>query len=204
MTLHRTAAGARLQGDRSTAVFRVLLDTLARPGMVQALPPGLFPPGVAPALALPLALADLGTSFCIASDDEAEAAAQRDLVALATDARHTIPYDADIVVLGRPDPEAVGGLRSGSDELPEAAAKLAVQVEDLGSGATVVLDGPGVAAPFAVTVGAPAEFMLALCDRNERPPAGIDTWIVDRRGRVLGLPRTTRITVLDGTGTEVS
>lgn len=203
MTVHRTAADARLEGERSTAVFRILLDTLARPGLIRVLPAGLLPFSVPPALVLPLALADLGTGFSVVGGDEASAAWCRDIVRLATDALHTDPYGADLAVLLAADPAALAALRGGTEEAPEVAVKLAVQVEDLHSGAVARLDGPGVPAPLETTTGVPAAFLEALAARNAAPPSGIDTWIVDRAGRVLGLARTTRVQPVGGERGEV-
>jgi alpha-D-ribose 1-methylphosphonate 5-triphosphate synthase subunit PhnH len=39
-----------------------------------------------------------------------------------------------------------------------------------------------------------------LSTRHSSFPAGVDVWLVDTLGNVIGLPRSTRVTVLDEQG----
>ncbi|MGE0732215.1 MAG: phosphonate C-P lyase system protein PhnH [Acidimicrobiia bacterium] len=192
---HRAAAAARLQGERSTAVFRVLLDTIARPGCVRDLPPFAQDGFLPPACAVPLALADLGLTVAVTGADAFEAARVERVLRLATGASGAVVEHADLAVLLEADPVIVDRLRAGTELAPEAAARVAVQVEDLELGVPFLLDGPGVAAPMRTTMGTEHAFLAALRRRNARPPVGIDTWLVDRCGRIVALPRSSRIEV---------
>lgn len=198
----RLASTARLQGSASTAVFRVLLEALARPGRPLELPELAMDPRLPNALLLPLALADLGTSFWVHGlYDERERKLAADVVREATGARLAAPNVATFVVCLDGDPSVPSRVRIGSELAPEAGVKMAVQVENFATGAPISITGPGIAEAFITTVGLDRAFLKALRNRNQ-PPAGIDTWVFDRHHRVLALPRSTRIGVVDDVARE--
>lgn len=198
----RLASTARLQGSASTAVFRVLLEALARPGRPLELPELAMDPRLPNALLLPLALADLGTSFWVHGlYDERERKLAADVVREATGARLAAPNVATFVVCLDGDPSVPSRVRIGSELAPEAGVKMAVQVENFAAGAAINITGPGIAEAFITTVGLDRAFLKALRNRNQ-PPAGIDTWVFDRHHRVLALPRSTRIGVVDDVARE--
>jgi alpha-D-ribose 1-methylphosphonate 5-triphosphate synthase subunit PhnH len=189
----RMASHARLEGSRSTAVFRVLLDTLARPGRVRTLPAGCTVDGLPPALVLPLALADLGSGFWIHGlADEPQRKHLTDIVRAATGARLVAPDEAMLAVSLDGDASVLQRLCAGTDQAPESAARLAVQVDSLDRGEPVLMQGPGIAEARIVRVGLGRAFIEGLQHRN-RPPVGIDTWVFDRAGRVVAIPRSSRL-----------
>lgn len=189
----RLASTARLEGTASTGVFRVLLEALAHPGRAFELPELAMDARLPDALLLPLALADLGTSFWVHGlYDERERKLAADVVREATGARLAAPNVATFVVCLDGDPSVPSRVRIGSELAPEAAVKMAVQVDELATGEPIRVTGPGVAEAFTTTTGLDRPFLKALRSRNQ-PPVGIDTWVFDRQHRVLALPRSTRI-----------
>jgi alpha-D-ribose 1-methylphosphonate 5-triphosphate synthase subunit PhnH len=190
-------AAERLSPAASQAVFRVLLDALARPGRVLALPapdagpdPGIGP-GVGPGI-VPLALAVIGTPVAVLGDP-----GWHDRICRATGATAAAAPDASLLaVYGTADPADIRRLRRGSALAPEDGAKVGLACRRLTEGGpgevTLELAGPGV--PGARRLGVdgigPAVFE-ALAEANAQFPAGIDVWLVDDRGRVAGLPRST-------------
>ncbi len=200
----RDAARVRLHGERSTAVFRTLLDAISAPGVPRPLPAGVLPGELPAALLMPLALGELGTAVAIEGAPPSAVAGctnrrLADIVHLATSAPVVPVEQAALVVSFDARPSLVGRLPLGLAEAPEQAAKLAVQVQDLRTGVSVRLSGPGVPAPFVTTLGLDLAFVWALRACNVRPPAGIDTWLFDHCGHVLALPRSTRVELLDQT-----
>jgi alpha-D-ribose 1-methylphosphonate 5-triphosphate synthase subunit PhnH len=204
-----------LSSAASQAVFRVLLDALAGPGRVLALPapgvvpltlpargpalgpgPGIEPPAL-PALGpgpgiVPLALAVIGTPVAVLGDP-----AWQDRICRATGATAAAAPDASLVaVYGTADPADIRKLRRGSALAPEDGAKVGLACRQLTEGGpgevTVELSGPGVPGRRRLGVDGvgPAVFE-ALAEANALLPAGIDVWLVDDRGQVAGLPRST-------------
>lgn len=203
VTTRATAARARLEGERSTAVYRVLLDALARPGQRQVLPRHALVDGLPAAMLLPLALADLGTSVALAGTGaSSDRQPLGEIVRLATLCRIAPATSAGIVVALEADDALLAQLCPGSDQQPEAATKLAVQVDDLEAGLVVRLEGPGVPGSLRTSVGLGRPFLEGLQVRNARPPVGVDTWIFDRHQRVVALPRSTRLSLPDASFDE--
>ena len=181
----------RLDGRRSQEVFRVLLETLARPGRVSQLPSAGLGASV-----VPLALAGVDSSFAVIGDTDWE---QR--VRAATGATAVEPESAPLVaVCGRCDGETIRRLRPGSALAPEEGAKVGIDCDELrpaGPGAlTLVLSGPGVVGSVVLGVeGLDPGVVEARRELTSGFPAGIDVWLVDRSGRVAGIPRTTTVEV---------
>jgi alpha-D-ribose 1-methylphosphonate 5-triphosphate synthase subunit PhnH len=187
------AIAERLTPRASQAVFRVLLDSLARPGQVLALPQPEPGPGI-----VPLALAVVGSPVAVLGDPAWERTVCR-----ATGARAAAPGDASLVAIyGAADAAAViPRLRRGSALAPEDGAKAGLACRGLsadGSGeVTLELSGPGVPGQARLGVdGLGRAVFDALREANARFPAGIDVWLVDSRGQVAGLPRSARQVVV--------
>ncbi|MGW3954574.1 phosphonate C-P lyase system protein PhnH [Streptomyces sp. NPDC004752] len=186
----------------SGRAFRVLLATLSQPGHMEQLPaPGFLRTPVPPACRLPLALASRGTA--IALPGLMTPASQE--IADLTGARITDPARAELVAYTRP---LEGGelleLARGSAAAPEQGASAAIGVTAIhptppDAGAVrLCISGPGVAGRRTVAVDAGASgLQTILRDRQEscsHPPTGIDLWLFDGDGQVLGLPRSSTIT----------
>ncbi|HWN36031.1 MAG TPA: phosphonate C-P lyase system protein PhnH [Pseudonocardia sp.] len=200
---------AALSPAVSRRVFRAVLDALARPGEPARLPvPAAEPPRSGspsdamssatqpPAVLVPiLALADLGTGIHVLDRLEAPTS-WADALATATSAP-VVPLErARLVGALRPvTPAEVGALCRGSALAPEEAALLAVPVADLAGGPVRwVLSGPGVPGRAAIAPsGVPAGFLAARAAAVHRYPTGIDVLLVAPDGRLLGLPRGTRV-----------
>jgi alpha-D-ribose 1-methylphosphonate 5-triphosphate synthase subunit PhnH len=202
--------GLRLTGEDSRTAFDVLLRSLAEPGTVAVVPAGLLPGDVPAAAVLPLALADVDVSVCVLGDAADEAAALAARVAAATLCPTAPPALAALVLLLDPTPEQVRTLRRGAADAPEAAARAALRVGRItplgevqaATGSTpedtVVLQvhGPGVPGSRWIAVaGLDPAVVAALADVNVAFPAGLDVWLADADGRVVGLPRSCSVVV---------
>jgi alpha-D-ribose 1-methylphosphonate 5-triphosphate synthase subunit PhnH len=184
----------RLNPLTSQAVFRVLLESLARPGRVFQLPAesGEVGPGI-----VPLALAVVGSKVAVAGAPDWQARICR-----ATGASPTGVVEASLVAIyGTAEAEMVSRLRRGSAEAPEEGAKVGLACGTLTEGGpgdtTIELSGPGVPGRTLLGVnGVGREVFDALRAANAMFPAGVDVWLVDERGRVAGLPRSARQAVV--------
>lgn len=174
------------------ACFRAVLDAMARPGQLHPAGNGLVPPAPldAATAAVLLTLADGDTPVWL---DQAASAALAWIVFHA--GAPIVEGSADAafaVALSMPE---LGTLADGSDEAPEDAATLILQVPALGRGQQFRLSGPGLREPRVLAVeGLPDGFASAWLANRARFPRGID--IVLCSGTTLAaLPRTVAMEV---------
>jgi alpha-D-ribose 1-methylphosphonate 5-triphosphate synthase subunit PhnH len=178
----------------SQRAFRVLLAAFAAPGRVQPVW-GRLPDDTPPALVVPLALADLSQSVAVVGPGADRWAAG---VAAATGCRVLSPPEADLVVaLGEATPALVTSLRRGDALAPERGCRFTLACRTVGRGPVrLTLSGPGIADRTVVRVDGPtAEVFVALGVANRAFPAGIDTLLIDEDGHVVGIPRSSTVTV---------
>ncbi|MGH3945363.1 MAG: phosphonate C-P lyase system protein PhnH [Pseudonocardiaceae bacterium] len=185
-------AGAVLEPDEAQATFRVVLDALARPGAVHQLPAA--PRRRVPAALLPvLALADLGTPVCLLDHGDGRWA---DVLATVTSAPVVGLTAARLVAALRAlRPDEFVALSRGGAAAPEDGALVTVSVPDVDAGGRpLLLSGPGIDGQVRVAPsGLSPALIAARADAVAGFPAGVDVLLVDRDGRLLGLPRSTRI-----------
>ncbi len=194
----------RLSPLASQAVFRVLLASLAQPGRVFQLPAAATQPGTGLAAnaalgpgIVPLALAVIGSKVAVAG-----APAWQAPICQATGASPADIAEAELVALyGLTDPTVISQLRRGSSMAPEDGAKVGLGCDTLIAGgpgeATIEFSGPGVPDRIQLGVdGVSSDVFDALRAVNAAFPAGVDVWLVDERGQVAGLPRSTRQVVV--------
>lgn len=178
------------------AVFRAVLDALARPGLPRDLVLDLAPPEpLTPELAaVALALADpdaplwldaaLAAAPAVAGylrfhtgarivSDPAEAA-----FALVSDASGHLPLSA---------------FPTGTDEYPDRSATLVVAVGSLDGGPALAISGPGIRGTVDVAASPlPAGLPGILRANAATFPRGLDVLLVSG-GRVVGIPRSSRL-----------
>jgi alpha-D-ribose 1-methylphosphonate 5-triphosphate synthase subunit PhnH len=196
-------AACRLDALESQSVFKVMLDTIARPGTIEFLPESIslrLPSVLAPVVVL----ADVETRVHVI---DSETFVWAEAITSATGA-HTAPVErADLVAVPI---EAVAQLASilafakpGSAFAPESGARVVIGVHDIRShgqgthsGVQLVLRGPGVNGERSVCIDGISESVVeAWKQSNSRFPAGIDLWFTTEDGRVLGIPRSTHVVI---------
>ena len=191
-----TAVPARLDGPSSQAVFDTLLRSLAEPGTIRSLPAEVVPYGPH-AMVLALADVDIRVHVDAAFGPEAAEAVRR-----ATGARLVGLDRADLVALRDGRSEALSELRTGTPFAPEDGAKVSIRVAGIGvsrSALRLCLTGPGVDGRRFVGVdGLVAAAATMLGQGSGRYPAGYDTWLVSDDGSVIGVPRSTTVTIERG------
>lgn len=181
------------------AVFRTLLDALARPGRIGVIETVLPAASASSAgqraglaaFASLLALCDYATPVWLAQPDAALAAALRFHAGAPladTPAEAAFAYVHDAAALPPLDT-----LANGTPESPEQSATVFVRVDSLTGGAPVTLRGPGIeAAQTIAPTGLPERFWRERAALASLFPCGIDFYLVCG-DRLVGLPRTTQV-----------
>ena len=191
----------RLEGQTSQSAFRAMLDSLARPGRVVPLGDDLAAREMPTVLVPALALVTADTSFAIIGT---EAATWALLVADVTGGRIAALEDADlVVVLDGLQPELLLGAKRGTALAPEDGARLVLPTASLDqpsdSPRRFELCGPGVDGMLPSDLGGLSPAVVeARNDAVAKYPAGIDLWLADTGGRLLGLPRSTWVQLAEG------
>ncbi|MGB3329230.1 MAG: phosphonate C-P lyase system protein PhnH [Thermomicrobiales bacterium] len=185
--------------------FRRVLDALAQPGQVQQLAAhpalaGTF--GDRPHLRWPASLllmlvdheVSLAVTLATGGEELESAVRRRTRVATSPVERaDTIVCDVDTLT-----PDLVTAIRRGSLEYPDDGAILLLLVDDLLAGGqrSVTLSGPGIDGTRRIALpGFTPETLAAREEAVAAYPMGIDILILDRQGRLIGLPRTTVVTL---------
>jgi alpha-D-ribose 1-methylphosphonate 5-triphosphate synthase subunit PhnH len=183
-------------GAQST--FRALLDALANPGQPQALSAQLeAPTGLAPELAaVALTLCDHDTLVWL---DPALAESEAILAWLRFHTATPLTTDPGraqfALVSGADALPALDRFALGTDEYPDRSTTIALSVPSLTGGADLVLRGPGINDHLHIAPqGLPGGFLDRRAANRAEFPRGIDLLLVSQ-GQVLGLPRTTRISM---------
>ena len=184
----------------SQAIFRCLLAALSRPGEIVHLP-DTIPSRITPCLSPLMALVSHDTPFSVVGSGADEVS---DAMTRATFGRCTPPDEAAFVAVMEGaviDPHT---LRQGTDLRPDVACQVAVAVDGIlntneGDDSFLFVAGPGVPGTRRVVIDAEASELdrLAgfLAQRIEQPPRGFDAWLIDKRGAVVGIPRTSRLRI---------
>jgi alpha-D-ribose 1-methylphosphonate 5-triphosphate synthase subunit PhnH len=177
----------------SQRVFRAVLDAMAHPGRVVSVAgPAAPPPLGAATAAVCLTLLDFETAVWLDA-----AAATADVVAYLrfhcgaplvdtpAAARFAVVADAERM----PSLEA---FEPGTDERPDLAATVLVQVAGLAGGRGLRLRGPGIEGEARLEVSGRPGLGSALRANAARFPRGVDL-VLCAGDRLAALPRTTRV-----------
>jgi alpha-D-ribose 1-methylphosphonate 5-triphosphate synthase subunit PhnH len=178
--------------------YRLLLDSMARPGKINVLPEMELttPRGIHTAGAL-VGFALLNADVTYYVEGPASFEVGRYLL-VNTSARPAAPGEADyIFVDGSTPPELLLSLKPGTLPYPEDSATVVASVDGLGGeGLVLLLSGPGVLGERKLCVaGLDRAFFGELAAINNEFPLGIDVILTDGERRVACIPRSTKIRV---------
>lgn len=180
----------------SQTVFRALMDAMARPGSVQALPDVTVPPAPlsASASALIATLADADTPVWL---DAAltKSSAVKDWIVFHTGApvvSHA--SDAAFAIVAAPQNlSALNGFSLGTQEFPDRSTTVILQVSTLSEGVPLALEGPGIKDQTSLAPAPMPQHFEAQWQANRAAfPRGIDL-ILAAPDCVAALPRSTRL-----------
>jgi alpha-D-ribose 1-methylphosphonate 5-triphosphate synthase subunit PhnH len=173
------------------AVFRVLLEAMARPAQPRQIPvAALDAPSNAWVASALLTLLDHETSFATVSNDGLDW-----FVRARTNARYALVGEADFVLVDSPllTPGLIRDLKRGSLAYPDESATLVISVVHDAPARVLRLRGPGIDGRREMRLPLPPLVVEALVEANTNYPCGIDLYLIDTTGRVSGLPRSTRL-----------
>ncbi|MEP3436376.1 MAG: phosphonate C-P lyase system protein PhnH [Hoeflea sp.] len=180
----------------SQLVFRALMEAMARPGSVHALPEMTSPPAplTASASVLIAALAGAGTPVWL---DPAltKTSVVRDWIVFHTGAPITAHQsEAVFAVVAAPQSlSALNGFSLGTQEFPDRSTSVILQVSTLSEGAQLTLEGPGIKDRASLAPEPMPQHFTEQWQANRQAfPRGIDL-ILAGHGCVAAMPRSTRL-----------
>ncbi len=183
--------------------FRTLLDAMARPGAVYQL---ALPPEETPEFAVCMALLDFEVTYFSATDgvrasERAEALERRIALEIGCQ-RSSLAEAAFIVSYGALPAAAWPVLRRGTLAYPDRGTTIIYVLDALGpatrdsESTSLALTGPGIESERYLTVGGlPASEFAQFAATNRDYPMGVDAILLDPRGRMACIPRSSAITV---------
>lgn len=203
MTLHteqQSSLGAGFANPvpSSQAVFRQVMNALARPGLVQAMTEIVSAPSpMMPATAVTaLTLFDNDTPIWL----DADFSSQADIASwlrFQTGAPLTNDASASAFALIQSG-AALSNFEyfaQGTPEYPDRSTTLIVQVDTLTDGSELVLSGPGISGTSLIRAGVlPSDFAQRLQANRAQFPRGVDLLLVCG-AQLVALPRSTHVAV---------
>ncbi|MEQ8398510.1 phosphonate C-P lyase system protein PhnH [Thalassobaculum sp.] len=175
-------------------VFRLALDSMARPGRIAAIPEGLNPPAPLSvgAAAICLALADHDTPIWLAPEIRTPAAIAFLKFHCGCPVVDT-PANAAFAVADGATVPALDQFAIGDDAWPETSTTVIVQVDDLAAGSGLVLSGPGIETTHTLNAhGLRPDLWTEWRANQGLFPCGVDLILV-AGNRIAALPRTTSV-----------
>jgi alpha-D-ribose 1-methylphosphonate 5-triphosphate synthase subunit PhnH len=179
--------------------YRLLLDSLSRPGKINILPlleiqqPGAI--NNASAL-IAFSLLNTDTSFCVIGDNK-----MADFIALHTSALNKELQQADyIFISGLQNEDFIAELKTGTLSYPEDSATIiadVIEISDslISNSLKLTLKGPGIQGSTTVYVSGLNPLILdEIKEKNLEFPLGIDLFLTDKASRVIGIPRSNDFT----------
>jgi alpha-D-ribose 1-methylphosphonate 5-triphosphate synthase subunit PhnH len=191
----------------SQATFRALLDSMSRPGKICQVPlrPYRSPPNgfCPPALTILKTLCDHRVSFSLGTANEMSEWIRYLEMNLAAPFQ---PVEkADYVLFNGAEFDAgFARLNCGSLEFPEKSATALICVNELsdkrgeaqGAVCSLVMAGPGVKGQTRLSAAGLDPGYVTGRQRTIRYfPMGVDLFLVDGKGRVAGIPRTSMVEI---------
>ncbi len=178
-------------------IYRMMLDAMARPGKILALPRlDIYPPSSLSAYVSGLAftLLDGETTFAVLPGNDF----WRDYMAVNTGAKPAAPAAAEFILLaGGAYAPQIADLSRGTLLAPEKGATLFIMVDALaaeGVGVRLTLTGPGIKGRSQVAVdGLNLANLDNILTLNQEYPLGVDTFFTDRHGQLLAMPRSSTV-----------
>jgi alpha-D-ribose 1-methylphosphonate 5-triphosphate synthase subunit PhnH len=178
--------------QHSQAIFRCVLEAMARPGISREIPVMPYAPAPFNAASTAVALTLLDDSTPVWLDAAANSASVREFLAFHCGCPIVErPNEAVFAMVAGPIP-SLDRFDNGSDEFPENATTVIVQVAALEPGNDICFAGPGIQdVAFMADPGMADSFWREWSAMGALYPRGVDL-ILTARHRLACMPRTVR------------
>jgi alpha-D-ribose 1-methylphosphonate 5-triphosphate synthase subunit PhnH len=184
--------------------FRLLLDSMARPGKVNIMPDmDILPPaGLNKGSALiAFALLNTDVSFYASGENNEEVSSY---IALNTTAQPIGVHDADFVFInGLHEAWILSESKTGNLSYPEESATFIIDVETISNqpiddAVLLKLKGPGIKTEERVYIkGISPNIMEAVKEQNMEFPLGIDLMLTDQQNKLICIPRSNQFVIVN-------
>jgi len=182
------------------AIFRAVMDAMARPGTIKPIPADLAPPQPlsAGAAALALTLVDYETPVWL-DPPLASAPEVAGWLRFHTGSRIAErPAEASFAfVADPPGMPAFDAFALGTMEYPDRSTTIVLQIDNFAGGTALSLSGPGIAGerPFAAAP-LPGDMAARLAANRALFPRGVDLVLVTAQA-LAALPRSIRVSQME-------
>jgi alpha-D-ribose 1-methylphosphonate 5-triphosphate synthase subunit PhnH len=141
-------------------------------------------------------LLDTEVSFCLIQEENASQAAAYISRLSYSPIQDSTQADFLFIRAHVPDTlraEAIIAARRGNLENPHLGATVIMECPNLGQGELYQISGPGIQEPHSCTLGLSLELVQARNTACQEFPLGVEMILIDPKGKVLVLPRTTQL-----------
>ncbi len=183
------------------SVFRAAMNAMAQPGTIQQLSDlALTPPAPlsVAATALVLTLCDYDTPLWLDADLAANDVV-KNYIRFHTAAPFVeSPAEASFALVTNPKHlPAIASFAAGTSEYPDRSTTIILMVEDLKTGQSVTLQGPGIKTEKQFSISpTPPVFWQQMQDNSRLFPLGVDV-IFAADHQLAGIPRSSQISGLE-------
>jgi alpha-D-ribose 1-methylphosphonate 5-triphosphate synthase subunit PhnH len=176
--------------QQSQAIFRCVLDAMARPGTCHAIPDMPYMPAPLNAASTAIALTLLDDSTHVWLDPAADSKPVRDFLAFHCSSPIVAAPDKGTFALIAGGLPALDRFNPGTDEFPENSTTLIVQVDAVETGDDIFLSGPGIETASGIAdPGLGDGFWQEWSEMSVLYPCGVDI-ILTAAQHIACLPRT--------------
>lgn len=180
--------------------YRKILDSMSRPGRINDISEQTekIEPEVKcgqPTIIMALTLLDTEVTFKVVGQYELEIAR---LINQLTYANHVEAEKADFIFIMKDVSKqevvkVIESARKGDLINPHHSATIIIEREVITNDCILALTGPGIEGRIWINVDCPVEWLAIRKEKNAEYPLGIDLIFYNSAGKILGIPRTTKI-----------
>lgn len=182
-------------------VFRMTLDCMAKPGVIQEMMYISEPPVYCSSAMFlqAITLLDGEVSFHVIGQNSTQVENYFSSITFSKVA--PIEEANYIFILQGVDSQmiqaAIQQANIGTLENPHQSATILLEVEQLSNNEQLKFTGPGIQEMHIVQIAGSDQWIAKRAERNREYPLGIDFILIDEKARLMCIPRTTRIEKLE-------